>query len=93
MDSITVKEHPVEQLEPEVSAMFQRAMRKADLENRYMEPNEELVHVAMSIAVSLKRISDDYSKFVWFLISTAIVGPFLAVMYLGVMVLALMKLH
>jgi hypothetical protein len=54
--------HPVELIEPEVSSMLQRAMRKADLEHRFMEPGEEINHSHMSVAVSMRRIADSLDR-------------------------------
>jgi hypothetical protein len=75
--------HPVQLIEPEVSSMFQRAMRKADLEHRFMEPGEEINHSHMSVAVSLRRIADSLDR----LAKLAIIG--LIGLALGLVILLL----
>lgn len=55
--------HPVDLIEPEVSQMFRRTMKKADSMNRFMEPGEEFNLSHMSVAVSLRRIADALEAF------------------------------
>ena len=87
-----LRSHPVDLLEPEVSSMFRRTMKKADAMGRLMEPGEEINLTHMSVATSLKRMADSFDKMAFWLIVIAFVAPTLFIATLAILAFAVSKL-